>query len=229
MPAADDIRRMFGSIAWRYDTLNRVLSLGTDRSWRRRACDLLAIAPGEVAADLCCGTGDLAMEIASRGARVVAVDFSREMLSLAAAKGASGLAEADCLRLPFPDACFDLVTVAFGVRNLADLDAGLREIRRVLRPGGRAGILEFARPSGTIFPRVYRGYLRWILPAVGAAVSRRRAAYHYLGASIQAFPDQPGMKKILSGVGYERVTHTDFARGIAALYIAWRPPLERAG
>src|SRR5262245_1766329 len=128
MPAAHEIRDMFGAIAWRYDTLNRVLSMGTDRAWRRRTCDLLAIAPGELAADLCCGTGDLAMDIAARGARVVGVDFSPQMLKLAAAKGVRGLAEADCLRLPFPDGRFDVVTVAFGVRNLADLRAGLAEI-----------------------------------------------------------------------------------------------------
>jgi demethylmenaquinone methyltransferase/2-methoxy-6-polyprenyl-1,4-benzoquinol methylase len=223
MPAAEDIRRMFGAIAWRYDTLNRVLSLGTDRAWRRRTCDLLGVAPGELAADLCCGTGDLALELASRGARVVGVDFSPQMLRLAAGKGLTRLAEADALRLPFPDARFDVVTVAFGVRNLADLRAGLAEIRRILRPGGRAGILEFARPKGHIFPHVYRGYLRLILPAVGAAVSRRRAAYRYLATSIQAFPDQPKMKTILREGGFDRVTHTDFARGIAALYIAHRP------
>jgi demethylmenaquinone methyltransferase/2-methoxy-6-polyprenyl-1,4-benzoquinol methylase len=223
MPAAEDIRRMFGAIAWRYDTLNRVLSLGTDRAWRRRTCDLLRVAPGELAADLCCGTGDLALELSSRGARVVAVDFSPQMLRLAAVKGVTRLAEADALGLPFADARFDLVTVAFGVRNLASLEAGLREMLRVLRPGGRAGILEFARPAGRIFPHVYRGYLRWVLPAVGAAVSRRRAAYHYLGASIQAFPDQPRMKQILKDAGFDRVSHTDFARGIAALYIAHRP------
>ena len=222
MPAADDVRAMFGAIAWRYDTLNRVLSLGTDRAWRRRTCDLLAIAPGELAADLCCGTGDLSMEMASRGARVVGVDFSPEMLRLAATKGLGGLAEADCLRLPFPDGVFDVVTVAFGVRNLADLRAGLAEILRVLRPGGRAGILEFASPGGRVFPYLYRGYLRWVLPAVGAALARRRAAYVYLGTSIQAFPDQPRMKQILRETGFDRVSHVDFARGIAALYIAHR-------
>jgi demethylmenaquinone methyltransferase / 2-methoxy-6-polyprenyl-1,4-benzoquinol methylase len=223
MPASEDIRRMFGAIAWRYDMLNRVLSLGTDRAWRRRTCDLLAVSPGEVAADLCCGTGDLALELAGRGAQVVGVDFSPQMLRLASGKGLRRLAEADCLRLPFPDGCLDLATVAFGVRNLADLEAGLREIRRVLRPGGRAGILEFARPSGRVFPHIYRGYLRWVLPAVGAAVSRRREAYRYLGTSIQAFPDQPRMKDILRGAGFDRVSHTDFARGIAALYVAHRP------
>ncbi|MGH9866858.1 MAG: bifunctional demethylmenaquinone methyltransferase/2-methoxy-6-polyprenyl-1,4-benzoquinol methylase UbiE [Candidatus Polarisedimenticolia bacterium] len=219
MPAADEVRAMFGAIACRYDTLNRVLSLGTDRAWRRRTCDLLAIAPGELAADLCCGTGDLAMEMASRGARVVGVDFSPEMLRLAAAKGARGLTEADCLRLPFPDGRFDVATVAFGVRNLADLGAGLREILRVLRPGGRAGILEFAHPTGTVFPWIYRGYLRWAVPSIGAALSGRRAAYDYLGSSIEQFPDQPRMETILVEAGFGRVRHVNFARGIAALYL----------
>ncbi|HKY32160.1 MAG TPA: bifunctional demethylmenaquinone methyltransferase/2-methoxy-6-polyprenyl-1,4-benzoquinol methylase UbiE [Candidatus Polarisedimenticolia bacterium] len=223
MPVAADVRRMFGSIAVRYDLLNRILSLGTDRAWRRRACDLLRPLSGEAAADLCCGTGDLTLELESRGASAVGVDFSREMLGLAAAKGAARLAEADCLRLPFPDRTFDLVTVAFGVRNLADLETGLREILRVLKPGGRAGILEFASPRGAVFRTAYGVYLRWVVPAVGAAVSGRRSAYDYLGSSIQAFPDQARMAALLAEAGFRPVRHHDFARGIAALYVAHRP------
>jgi demethylmenaquinone methyltransferase/2-methoxy-6-polyprenyl-1,4-benzoquinol methylase len=214
---------MFGAIAPRYDLLNGLLSLGTDRSWRRRTCDALGIAPGELAADLCCGTGDLALAVAGRGATVIAADFSREMLSIARGKGVARLAEADCLRLPFRGASFDLATVAFGVRNLADLKAGLREILRVLRPGGRVGILEFATPPGPLFRRIYFTYLRWIVPSLGAVVSGRRSAYAYLASSIQEFPDQPEMEAILRGAGFTSVRHLDFARGIAALYIGCRP------
>jgi len=210
---------MFGAIAARYDALNRILSLGIDRAWRRRTCEELGAAPGTLAADLCCGTGDLALELSAHGATVVASDFSPEMLRIAGAKGLERLAEADCLSLPFPDDRFDLVTVAFGVRNLANLEAGLREMRRVLRPGGRVGILEFATPSGPVFRRVYSAYLRWMVPTIGAIVSRRRSAYQYLSTSIRAFPDQVRMKAILRETGFEPVRHVDFARGIAALYV----------
>lgn len=219
---ADQIRGMFSAIAPRYDALNRILSLGTDRTWRRRAGDLLGAGPADLAADLCCGTGDLALALAQRGATVVGADFSRPMLRLAARKGLARLAEADCLRLPFPDGCFDLVTVAFGARNLSDLPAGLREIHRVLRPGGRVGILEFATPTWPIFRRIYLGYLRWAVPAVGAAVSGKPAAYRHLSSSIQVFPDQQAMKLILAGAGFASVRHVDFAGGIAALYIGER-------
>ena len=223
MPEAVTVREMFGAIAARYDLLNRILSLGTDRSWRRRACEELAVAPGELAADLCCGTGDLALALARRGAVVVGADFSRQMLSIARAKGLARIAEADGLRLPFPDGRLDLATVAFGVRNLADLEAGLREIHRVLKPGGRVGILEFAAPPSPVFRPIYLAYLRWVVPALGAIVSGRRSAYAYLASSIQGFPDQSRMEGILRAAGFARVRHVDFAAGIAALYVGHRP------
>ena len=223
MPVAAEVRGMFDAIAGRYDLLNRVLSLGTDRSWRRRTCDALGAGPDCFAADLCCGTGDLAIALEERGARVVAADFSGEMLAVAARKGVRRLAGADCLRLPFRNESFDLVTVAFGARNLADLDAGLQEMLRVLKPGGRLGVLEFASPPGPIFRRIYTAYLRWAVPSIGAAVSGRRSAYTYLSTSIRAFPDQARMREILAGNGFTNARHIDFARGIAALYIAERP------
>ena len=223
MPVASEIREMFGAIAGRYDTLNRVLSLGTDRSWRRRACDDLAVSSSDLAADLCCGTGDLALAMAERGATVVAADFSHEMLEVAGTKGVGLRTEADCLRLPFTDASFDVVTVAFGIRNLADLRAGLTEMQRVLRPRGRLGILEFARPRGTVFRRAYLSYLRWIVPPIGALVSGRRSAYQYLADSIRSFPDQRRMKALLRDLGFEHVRHHDFVRGVAALYLARGP------
>jgi demethylmenaquinone methyltransferase/2-methoxy-6-polyprenyl-1,4-benzoquinol methylase len=223
MPAAAEIRTMFSAIAGRYDLLNRVLSLGTDRSWRRRACRLLDVRPGMLAADLCCGTGDLALALADRGARVVGADFSHEMLTLAAAKGVGRTAEADCLRLPFRDATFDRVTVGFGVRNLQDLQAGLAEIRRVLKPGGFAGILEFANPSPAPFRVVYHSYLKLLVPALGALISGKGPAYGYLSSSIREFPDQKRMTALLGDAGFSPVRHVDFALGIAALYIAQRP------
>ncbi|HZI94919.1 MAG TPA: bifunctional demethylmenaquinone methyltransferase/2-methoxy-6-polyprenyl-1,4-benzoquinol methylase UbiE [Patescibacteria group bacterium] len=228
MPAAAEVHRMFDSIAPRYDALNRILSLGIDRSWRRRTCDELQVSAGQTAVDLCCGTGDLCLALAQRGARVIGSDFSHEMLVLAAAKGVSELAEADCLRLPFADRTFDLVTVAFGARNLEDLDTGLKEMLRVLRPGGRLGLLEFASPPGLLFRRLYLAYLRWVVPLVGAVVSGRGSAYTYLSTSIRSFADQQKMTAILRGVGFESVRHVDFARGIAALYIAQRATEQRA-
>ena len=223
MPAAAEIRSMFSAIAGRYDLLNRVLSLGTDRSWRRRTCDLLGVRPGMLAADLCCGTGDLALALSGRGARVVAADFSHEMLTRAAVKGVTLPAEADCLRLPFRDGTFDRVTVGFGVRNLQDLEAGLREIKRILRPGGIAGILEFARPTPAPFRMLYHTYLRVLVPALGAVLSGKGSAYGYLSSSIREFPDQERMTALLGDAGFSPVRHADFARGIAALYIATRP------
>lgn len=223
MPKAATVREMFGAIAPRYDRLNRLLSWGIDQSWRRRTCDVLGVAPGELAADLCCGTGDLAMELAGRGAHVVAADFSHQMLTIAATKGVRLPTEADCLTLPFAEGIFDLVTVAFGVRNFENLEAGLGEIRRVLRPGGRVGILEFAAPPGPVFRRVYFAYLRWVVPTLGALVSGRGSAYRYLATSIRGFPDQPKMESILRGAGFTSVHHQDFASGIAALYVGERP------
>ena len=222
MPKAVMVREMFGAIAPRYDRLNRILSLGIDQSWRRRTCDEMRVAPGELAADLCCGTGDLALEIAGRGADVIAADFSHQMLTIAAGKGVEWTAEADCLRLPFASGSFDLVTVAFGVRNFEDLGAGLSEILRVLRPGGRVGILEFAAPPGAAFRSIYFAYLRWVVPALGALLSGRKSAYGYLASSIRAFPDQARMQAILKEAGFTSVRHVDFALGIAALYVGER-------
>ncbi len=223
MPRATEIRTMFSSIAGRYDLLNRVLSFGTDRAWRRRTCEALEAGPATRAADLCCGTGDLALALAARGAQVVAADFSHEMLLRAAAKGVVRTIEADCLRLPFAEGSFDVVTVAFGVRNLADLDAGLAEIRRVLRPGGRAGILEFARPTVAPFRIAYHTYLRWMVPPLGAVISGHAGAYRYLATSIRDFPDQDLMTRRLAAAGFRPVRHIDLTGGIAALYIGQRP------
>lgn len=223
MPDAAEVRDMFGAIAGRYDALNRILSLGSDRSWRARACDILQVAPGERAADLCCGTGDLCLDLARRGARVVGADFSRPMLDRARTKGTAALVEADALALPFAAGSFDLVTMAFGMRNLADRARGMSEIRRVLRPGGRVGILEFAMPPSPRFRRLYLGYLRRMVPAVGAVISGSRGAYRYLASSIQAFPEQEQMTAALGQAGFAQPRHHDFFFGIAALYVARRP------
>jgi demethylmenaquinone methyltransferase/2-methoxy-6-polyprenyl-1,4-benzoquinol methylase len=231
MPDATAVRAMFAGITPRYDLLNRVLSMGVDRRWRRRAVAALSRdgspRPGARALDACCGTGDLSAELASAGYRVTGVDFCHEMLVAGAGKKAllgAGvrLAEGDALHLPFPDAAFSAATVAFGVRNWQDLDAGLRELRRVLEPGGKLAILEFGRPPGGAMKPLYHLYLNAIVPVVGRALSGNAGAYRYLATTIQAFPDQRKFPAHLERAGFGGVRVEDLTSGIAALYVARR-------
>lgn len=185
-----DIPAMFDGIARRYDFLNRLLTLGMDRRWRRYAVDRLALKPGDRVLDLACGTGDVAAEILRRwpGSSVVGVDPAPEMLRLAKVKVPT-LETIRCSaeKLPFPDASFDAVTVAFGLRNFGDRGLGLTEIGRVLRPGGQLAVLEFAQPHQGPLQWFYRWYLGSALPVIGGLLSRS-AAYRYLPESIDAFP-----------------------------------------
>jgi demethylmenaquinone methyltransferase/2-methoxy-6-polyprenyl-1,4-benzoquinol methylase len=225
--AAAAVRDMFTSIAPRYDLLNHLLSFNIDRLWWRRAARSfrhILERPGARALDLCCGTGDMAFALA-RMARVsnpciVGADFSHAMLvrALQKSRGASlTWIEADALRLPIPDASFDLVTSAFGFRNLADYDAGLREIFRVLRPGGEVGILDFGEPKGLI-GRVYRLYFKRVLPAVGAVISGVKGPYTYLPASVERFPSPNAMLGRMRSAGFTDVSWTPYTFGIAGLY-----------
>jgi len=230
MPESALVRRMFSGISPRYDLLNRLLSLGIDRGWRRRTVAALRNGgpegPGR-ALDLCCGTGDLALELASGGFRVTGVDFCHEMLvrGRQKARGAEAvrLAEGDALRLPFPDGVFTAASVAFGIRNLQDMDAGLAEMARVLRPGGRLAVLEFGRPRGWLLPLLYKVYLNAWVPVVGRLVSGDRAAYGYLASSIQAFPDVSVVEGRLLRAGFSRVEIEPLTGGIAWLYLATKP------
>ena len=220
---------MFGRIAPRYDLLNRLLSLSLDRSWRRRAARELNAAEGERILDLCCGTGDLAIEIA-RGGRaglVVGCDFSHPMLVRAGSKlrrrkpGARwALAEADGLRLPFAPETFEGAGVAFGVRNFQDLDLGLREILRVLRPGGRLVVLEFSRPRSGAFARLYGVYLNRILPRLGDGVSGNRGPYGYLARTIGGFPDAASLAGRIREAGFAAVGWLPLTGGIVAVHTA---------
>jgi demethylmenaquinone methyltransferase/2-methoxy-6-polyprenyl-1,4-benzoquinol methylase len=219
---------MFDRIAPRYDLLNHLLSLGTDHGWRRRAVAAVAPARGERVLDLCCGTGDLALALARAGARVTGADFSAPMLARAARKANRAgrevsLCAADALALPFRDASFDAAAVAFGVRNLAAPLAGLREIRRTLRPGGRLVVLEFARPRAAVLRRLYKVYLRTALPAAGWLVAGSADAYRYLGDSIGNFLDQERFQTLLAEAGYFPEAPVDLSGGIAAVYRARRP------
>ena len=224
------VRRMFDGIARRYDFLNHLLSLNRDRAWRRRAArEAVADAPALIL-DLCGGTGDLALAVAEAApARVICCDFSHEMLSRAEPKFARrGLhprcrtVEADGLRLPFGDACFDAVTVGFGVRNFQDMDAGLRQIRRVLRPGGRLVILEFSQPERGAFGRLYRTYLSWLLPRIGDSVAGRQGPYAYLAQTIAGFPDPPALAGRIRDAGFGACGWTTHTGGIVAIHTAFR-------
>ncbi|MBP7295351.1 MAG: ubiquinone/menaquinone biosynthesis methyltransferase [Acidobacteria bacterium] len=223
---------MFAGIAHRYDLLNHLLSLGTDIRWRRAAVRRWASrlpAGRPELLDLCCGTGDLARLMARFGP-VTGCDFclpmlarGRDKLRRRAHRGhAICLAAGDALELPFPDGCFDGLMVAFGVRNFADLDAGLREMRRVLRPGGVAGILEFSQPTLPVFRPLFLFYFHRVLPALGRLVSGRGGAYRYLPESVAAFPDTPTFAAQLEAAGFRDVVWRRYTCGVAALHTARR-------
>jgi demethylmenaquinone methyltransferase/2-methoxy-6-polyprenyl-1,4-benzoquinol methylase len=223
---AAHVRRMFDSIAPRYDLLNHLLSLNIDTLWRRRAVDALKWerAPRGRYLDNCAGTLDLACELARRagfGGSVVGSDFTLAMLQGGMHKISALPVEpvcADALSLPFPDASFDGATVGFGVRNLADLEAGLREMARVLKPGARLVILEFTTPAWQPFRGLYFLYFRRILPAVGSLVSKHESAYSYLPESVLRFPEPDELARLMAEAGFEGVGYRRLTGGIAALH-----------
>ena len=207
----EEVRRMFASIVGRYDLLNRLLSLRRDVYWRRFAVALGQIPRGGDVLDLCAGTGDVALEIVRQGsgARVIAVDNCEPMLirGLHKAKRANAADQirftvAPAEELPFADATFDRAFVAFGVRNIADRRRGLREMARVLKPDGRAIILEFSTPSSPLFGPLYRFYSHRILPWIGGLLSGNRAAYEYLPASVDGFPSPEGLQALMEDAGF---------------------------
>jgi len=227
--AARAVREMFTSIAPRYDLLNHVLSFNVDQVWWRRTARAfrhILMHPEARILDLCCGTGDMAFALQRQAgkssAQIVGADFSHAMLRRAALKSAGRVAapawiEADALNLPFPDSHFDLVTSAFGFRNLADYDAGLREITRVLRPGGECGILDFGEPKG-IMGALYRIYFKQVLPRVGTVISGVRGPYAYLPASVERFPSPEKMLGRMKNSGFAEASWTPYTFGIAGLY-----------
>jgi demethylmenaquinone methyltransferase / 2-methoxy-6-polyprenyl-1,4-benzoquinol methylase len=225
------VREMFSGIAPRYDLLNHLLSGRLDNVWRRRVARRFAAIlarPESRVLDLCCGTGDLAFALARFGpARITGADFSHAMLALARRKAAAKsegarseieFVEADALHLPFADATFDLVTTAFGFRNLANYDDGLKEIRRVLRPGGEIGILEFSEPRGKIFGALYRFYFRRILPTLGGAISGNAAAYSYLPRSVGRFPSPEELAAQMAAAGFGDVRFERWTGGTVTLH-----------
>lgn len=224
--AARAVREMFTAIAPSYDLLNHLLSANIDKLWWRRTARSFAnvlARPGVQVLDLCCGTGDMALALRRQGpqAEITGADFSHTMLVLAAKKNSQPRPiqwiEADALQLPFPDQSFDLITSAFGFRNLADYDAGLREILRVLRPGGECGILEFSEPQG-LMGKIYDVYFKSILPRVGRLISGDSGAYSYLPASVERFPQPPEILSRMKSAGFSDSSWTPYTFGIAGLF-----------
>jgi demethylmenaquinone methyltransferase/2-methoxy-6-polyprenyl-1,4-benzoquinol methylase len=230
---SEAIRRMFSEIAPRYDLLNHVLSLDRDRAWRQRACGMLSVAGGERVLDVCAGTGDLALALLSHAPSVREVcicDFAEPMLALArgkadgAARGRMRFVCGDALALPYADGAFDIVTCAFGVRNFASTEDGLRELHRVTTPGGQLLLLEFCRPRPAWYRAPADVFIGGVLPRAGAALSGHPDAYTYLHRSIRAFLSREELAELLAHVGYRDVRCEDLTFGIATAFHGTREP-----
>jgi len=217
---------MFDRVSGRYDLLNSVMTAGLHHSWRERAGDRAEVVPGDAVLDICCGTGDLALELAKRvspGGHVVGCDFSEPMLDLAREKAvergieAARFEWADALNLPYDDGRFDAVTVGFGARNLSDLGRGLAEMRRVLRPGGRLVILEITQPTRPPLSTFYSLWFDQVVPLLGK-LAGDSAAYSYLPESVRSFPNPRGLAEKMDAAGFSRIRWTVLAGGIIAIH-----------
>ena len=224
------VRAMFAEIAPRYDFLNHALSMNVDRRWRRfvvsRVAERLRHREA-LALDLCCGTGDLSLEL-GRLAETCGLDFCHPMLKISlpkvqASPRAVSIIEGDALCVPFADATFDVVTMAFGLRNLASVEGGLGEVLRLLKPGGRAAVLEFSRPVLPVFRHLFQFYFMKILPRVGNAVSGSSFAYQYLPESVRQFPDQQRLAAMMRAVGFSPVNYYNLFGGVAAVHVGDKP------
>lgn len=219
-----DVAAMFDAVARRYDLTNDVLSLGQDRAWRRATLEALAAAPGDTVLDLAAGTGTSAAPLADRGVRVVACDLSLGMLEVGRGRRPDiAFVAGDALALPFADASFDAVTISFGLRNVPDVPAALREMLRVTVPGGAVVICEFSRPTNRAFRAVYRQYLARALPRVAGVVARESDAYTYLADTIAEWPNQRELGLMLREAGWTKVAYRNLSGGIVALHRGGRP------
>jgi demethylmenaquinone methyltransferase/2-methoxy-6-polyprenyl-1,4-benzoquinol methylase len=212
----EGVRKMFDRIAPVYDAMNRLMTAGLDRRWRRETAAAV-VRPGDRVLDVCCGTGDLALAAAEAGGKVTGLDFSEAMLVRARRKEpALEWVSGDALALPFADDSFEAVTIGFGLRNLADAEHGLAELRRVLSPGGRVAILEITRPRGVLAP-FYRFWFDGVIPLAGKVLPGG-SAYSYLPASVRRFPDPEGLAKLMDDAGFGDIRWRLFAGGIVALH-----------
>ncbi|MGV1048377.1 MAG: bifunctional demethylmenaquinone methyltransferase/2-methoxy-6-polyprenyl-1,4-benzoquinol methylase UbiE [Solirubrobacterales bacterium] len=227
---AGQVNRMFDRVAGRYDALNSVMTAGLHHRWRERAAARTELDPGDSALDVCCGTGDLTLELARRvapGGKVIGCDFSEPMLDLAREKAAARAANgarfewADALQLPYDGERFDAISVGFGVRNLADLDRGLREMARVLKPGGRLVILEITQPTRPPLSWFYSLWFDRVVPLLGS-FSGDPEAYAYLPQSVRSFPSPRGLAEKMGAAGFERIRCTVLAGGIIAIHSGTR-------
>lgn len=219
-----EVAAMFDGIARRYDLTNDVISLGQDRRWRAATIRAVDARPGDRVLDLAAGTGTSSEPFAADGVEVVPCDFSVGMLAVGKARRPDlPFTAGDATRLPFADGSFDAVTISFGLRNVVDTEAGLREMLRVTRPGGRVVVTEFSRPSWAPFRTLYSGYLMRALPSVARAVSREPDAYVYLAESIRDWPDQVGLGRLVRRAGWSEVEYRNLSGGIVAMHRATRP------
>jgi demethylmenaquinone methyltransferase / 2-methoxy-6-polyprenyl-1,4-benzoquinol methylase len=220
--AADEVRGMFDRIAPVYDVMNRAMTMGLDRRWRRLAVRE-SVQPGDRVLDACCGTGDLALAARKAGAgEVVGLDFSERMLERARRKAPElEWVQGDVLALPFDDGAFDVATCGFGIRNVEDLEAGLRELGRVIRPGGKLAVLEITRPSGLLRP-FFRLWFDVLIPVAGKVLPGGKA-YTYLPASVRRFPGPDDLAAVFRQAAFENVTYRLLAGGIVALHVAEAP------
>jgi demethylmenaquinone methyltransferase/2-methoxy-6-polyprenyl-1,4-benzoquinol methylase len=220
---APRVRALFDRIARRYDLINDVQSVGLHRLWKRRLIRLAEVRPGDRALDLCCGTGDVTFALARAGAKATGVDFTQAMLDVAVSRsaregvGAVEFLQGDALQLPFADGCFEVVTISYGLRNLADFERGLREIHRVLVPGGRLVVLDFGKPSFSLWRWVYFAYLRICVPVYGRIFAGDWAAYAYILESLERYPAQQGVDDLLRRIGFRETRVEDLMGGVMGI------------
>jgi demethylmenaquinone methyltransferase / 2-methoxy-6-polyprenyl-1,4-benzoquinol methylase len=221
------VKELFDRIASRYDRVNDLQSFGLHRLWKRRVVRLARPQPGQPALDVCCGTGDLALALARQGAEVVGLDFNERMLAIAASRNTelttSGTSpgvtfiQGDAEHLPFPDRTFDCVTIAYGLRNLSDWKAGLREMNRVAKPGGRLLVLDFGKPQNFVWRNIYFAYLRIFVPCLGWVFCGSAGAYSYILESLKQFPAQQGVAKAMNELGLRNVRIVNLLGGVMSI------------
>ena len=222
---AAKVGELFATIARRYDLINDIQSFGLHRLWKRRVLRLARVQPGERALDLCCGTGDLTLSLAKRGADATGLDFSDPMLQVAKEKAQSAKSKIEFIRgdaqqISFPDNTFDVLTIGYGLRNLADLDAGLRDMWRVTKPGGRFISLEFGKPGNSVWRAIYFGYLKFALPIFGKLFVGNSAAYAYILESLNHYPAQQAVAAKMAALGWQNIRVINLIGGIMSIHYA---------